>query len=199
MRKLAKIRATDQAHNLLSKQISPGDLVIDATTGNGYDTCFLAEKVGKQGTVIGFDISPVAIKQTQLLFQKLSLESTLSLHNKSHELMSQVIPNNLAGNISAVMFNLGYLPGSNKTLITTKNSTLIALDQSLSLLKLGGVITIISYPGHSGGPEENDSVLRWADQLPPQHFNSTRILPENNGGPILSVVTKRPLPSPPIK
>ena len=41
--------------------ISNGDIVIDATMGNGYDTKYLAEKVGENGFVYSFDIQEEAI------------------------------------------------------------------------------------------------------------------------------------------
>lgn len=36
------------AHQLLEKAISAGDIAIDATMGNGHDTVFLANLVGKK-------------------------------------------------------------------------------------------------------------------------------------------------------
>ena len=51
-------------HLYVKKIVQPGDVVIDATTGNGYDTCFLANLVGKNGLVFGFDIQEQAIDNT---------------------------------------------------------------------------------------------------------------------------------------
>ena len=45
--------------------INKGDKVIDATVGNGFDTCFLAEQGGKKGHVFGFDLQEQAIKNTR--------------------------------------------------------------------------------------------------------------------------------------
>ncbi|MFL6518354.1 MAG: rRNA methyltransferase, partial [Bacillus sp. (in: firmicutes)] len=39
------------AKSLLIKAVKPGDVVIDATVGNGYDSVFLAELVGESGQV----------------------------------------------------------------------------------------------------------------------------------------------------
>ena len=38
------------AQDALARHIRPGDTVVDATMGNGHDTCFLAELVGESGS-----------------------------------------------------------------------------------------------------------------------------------------------------
>ncbi|WP_346419965.1 methyltransferase domain-containing protein, partial [Listeria monocytogenes] len=48
------------AHDTLRKVVRPGDYVIDATCGNGHDTLLLAELVGINGHVLGFDIQQMA-------------------------------------------------------------------------------------------------------------------------------------------
>ena len=49
-------KVTDLNKVLLEDVISEGDIVIDATMGNGYDTKYLAEKVGESGVVYSFDV-----------------------------------------------------------------------------------------------------------------------------------------------
>ena len=44
-----------------------GDYAVDATLGNGHDTCFLAEIVGDSGKVFGFDIQKKRLKAQQLV------------------------------------------------------------------------------------------------------------------------------------
>ena len=46
--------------------IQPGDTVVDATLGNGGDTCSLASLVGENGCVIGFDIQAEAVEKTRM-------------------------------------------------------------------------------------------------------------------------------------
>ena len=89
------------------------------------------------------------------------------------------------------MFNLGYLPGSDKTVITETASTLDALNQSIELLAVGGIITIAAYPGHPGGKEEADQIDLWCQQLNPeqytvQHINSS----EKDTAPRLYLIQK---------
>ncbi|EUJ33562.1 S-adenosylmethionine (SAM)-dependent methyltransferase [Listeria floridensis FSL S10-1187] len=53
------------SHELLKKVIFPGDAVLDGTCGNGHDTLFLAELVGPNGQVFGYDIQAKAIQITE--------------------------------------------------------------------------------------------------------------------------------------
>ena len=67
------------------------------------------------------------------------------------------------------MFNLGYLPGGEKEIITRPATTLPALAQSLEILTPGGVLTVVCYRGHPGGREEYEAVLAWLESLPEEY------------------------------
>ncbi len=85
----------------------------------------------------------------------------------SHADMERHVDPDLAGRIAAVMFNLGYLPGGgDPSVITEPSSTLAALDSALGLLRKGGIITCVLYPGHPGGAEEAAAVEQYAAALP---------------------------------
>ena len=43
--------ALSYSHQLLKEVLQPGDLAVDATMGNGHDTLFLAQLVGRTGHV----------------------------------------------------------------------------------------------------------------------------------------------------
>ena len=55
------------ARSLLQTAVKEGDYAVDATLGNGHDTCFLAEIVGDSGKVFGFDIQKRQSKAQQLI------------------------------------------------------------------------------------------------------------------------------------
>jgi hypothetical protein len=61
----------------------------------------------------------------------------------------------------AVMFNLGYRPGGDRSVITRPETTIAALSSSIALVLPGGVITVVVYPGHEGGQTEADALLSW--------------------------------------
>ncbi|QDT35653.1 class I SAM-dependent methyltransferase [Stratiformator vulcanicus] len=147
------MRLTEQAHALIRPHLRPGDTVIDATVGNGYDTLFLAEGVGGDGNVYGFDIQLDALKAAGQLLEEAGYQN-VRLYQSSHSRLRSELPPDLDGRISVVMFNLGYLPGGDHGIVTTRDSTLPAISQSFQLLKPAGLLSVIAYTGHSGGREE---------------------------------------------
>ncbi len=160
---------TETVKKQLRLIIQPGDVCIDATAGNGNDTLFLAEQVGQDGHVYAFDIQESAIKNTRLLLEQNQQLKQVNLLLKSHEYLIECLPENAKAKINLIMFNLGYLPGSDKSCITRTTSTLKALEQSVQLINLnnkGGVISIMLYPNHDGGREETQAVYEWAERLP---------------------------------
>lgn len=142
---------TELAHR--ASRVKPGDVAIDATAGNGHDTLFLAERVGPAGIVYAFDIQEAALRSTAKRLAAAGMTNVRLFQNDHAHMPSWIEPQH-HGNIAAVMFNLGYLPGGDKTMITRTTSTLAAIDAGLQLLRLGGILTVLAYPGHPGGREE---------------------------------------------
>ncbi|MDQ7003026.1 MAG: class I SAM-dependent methyltransferase [Ghiorsea sp.] len=152
-------RLTDIAKDWLTECIREGNHVIDATLGNGFDTLFLAQQVGASGHVFGFDVQQQALTATQTLLQHQPCQQSFFL--SGHEAMAKHIPNALHGHIQAIMFNLGWLPNSDKNIITHADTTIAALEQSLALLSPSGRLSIMLYPGHQGGDTEAELVMTW--------------------------------------
>ncbi len=179
-------RPTEMAHRLLKERMAPGSTAVDATVGNGHDTVFLADCVGPEGQVIGMDLQESAIAKAA---ERTSGRSNIHLHHTSHENIDGVV-NEL---VSAITFNLGYLPGGEKSLITKKETTLVALEKSLKLLQPGGLITIVAYIGHEGGTEEGDAVASWASSLDQEAYSVIRYEFQNqrNSPPFLIAVERR--------
>lgn len=161
-------RATTIAHELIEATLSSGEVAIDATVGNGHDTLFLAQQVGDQGKVYGFDIQADAIASARKRLTEADLLHRVSLLHESHTEIRQhcVTP------VAVVMFNLGYLPGGDLSQITQSSSTLPALEAALEVLRQGGILTCCCYPGHSGGLEEAEAVLSWAQSLDQAQFQA---------------------------
>ncbi|MBP3965728.1 class I SAM-dependent methyltransferase [Paenibacillus lignilyticus] len=154
------------AHKLVKERVSPGDTVIDATCGNGVDTLFLAELVGPRGTVYAFDIQEEALERTRQRLNDSAAGAALHLVHASHADMVEQISADGRGKAAAAMFNLGYLPGADQSVITTPDGTLAALKAALAVLRPSGIVTVVLYPGHPGGAEEADAALQWASSLP---------------------------------
>ncbi len=148
------------AHLRLAAHLQQGDLALDATAGNGHDTLFLARQVGPTGRVFAFDLQPAALERTRRRLQEQSLLDRVILHQAGHERMKELLPEAAHGRLSGVMFNLGYLPGGDKRLVTLPATTLSALAQAISLLRPGGMLSVLAYRGHPGGEEEAAAVAR---------------------------------------
>ena len=73
------------SHQLLRECVQPGDIVVDATMGNGHDTLFLAELVGEKGQVHAFDIQQQALEQTTKRLNEANLTSRVACHLVGHE------------------------------------------------------------------------------------------------------------------
>ena len=119
------------AQLMLKDRLRAGDVVVDATMGNGHDTLFLTQCVAPGGRVFAFDVQETALIETR----KRVPEDMTTLIHAGHETMRTHVPQELHGQISAVMFNLGYLPGTDKALITRTETTMIAVSEALELLR----------------------------------------------------------------
>jgi len=182
------------AQQLVKERVQTGDQTIDATIGNGNDTLCLAELVGPRGLVYGFDVQKTAIENTRERFAKASrVIDHVRLILDSHANMATYIPEDKHGQIAAIMFNLGYLPGADESVITHTNSTLVALDAALALLRPRGIITVVLYPGHDGGDAEASAVQQWAESLPPELYQVLmyRFANKHERAPYLLAIEKR--------
>lgn len=138
--------------------VRAGDLVVDATVGNGFDTEFLARLVGRSGRVVGFDIQHEAIEATRRRLVSRGLADRVDLLLRGHEMLAVDGVVEGVGNIRCAMFNLGYLPRGDKSVVTQPDTTTRAISGSCARLVRGGVVTVVVYPGHAGGRDEADAV-----------------------------------------
>lgn len=144
-------RPTEIAHLILRGHLREGDHAVDATAGNGHDTLFLAQCVGPTGHVHAIDIQPDAITQARKRIAQADLTNRVSWHIADHQHIADLLP---AEQFAAVLFNLGYLPGGDHHKTTNRSSTLPALQAAATLLRPGGLLSVLCYPGHPEGAEE---------------------------------------------
>ncbi|SHM91157.1 class I SAM-dependent methyltransferase [Gracilibacillus kekensis] len=149
------------SHQLLKDIIQNGDVVIDATCGNGNDTTFLSRLVGKTGKVYAFDIQKQAIEKTQVLLEKSNIENVELIHD-GHEKVPHYLQDQ---KVAGAIFNLGYLPHGDPSIITVPETTIHAISSMLALLKKRGRIVIVIYHGHTGGTTEKNEVLTYCARL----------------------------------
>lgn len=189
---MTRISLTETAQQIIGRSLESGQVAVDATTGNGHDTLFLARTVGAHGRVFGFDIQEQALSMTQQRLEDNHASACVTLFQVSHIEMVNKIPNYYHSHIQAIMFNLGYLPGGDKSVITRAESTLTALAQACQLLATGGAMTILAYPGHAGGESESFGVHQWLSRLDSINY-ACSVFPsiEKKGVPRLYHLLKR--------
>ncbi|MEQ9409148.1 MAG: FAD-dependent oxidoreductase [Fuerstiella sp.] len=179
---------TQLAQDFVAETLRPGDIAVDATVGNGFDTCFLAGIVGASGIVHGFDVQAAAIQATRKRLESAGL-TNIRLWQQSHEQLGSVVDR---GHVAAVMFNLGYLPRGDHTIITTAESSITAIEAAVDILKDGGILTVLCYRGHDGGAQEYEAVRRLMTEYAERN-DLTRIdsQPAKQTSPVLFVLRKQ--------
>ncbi|CEJ73991.1 rRNA methylase [[Clostridium] sordellii] len=182
-------KVTDLNKVLLEDVIELGDIVIDATMGNGYDTKYLAEKVGENGLVYSFDVQEEAIKSTRKKLEKSQLIDRVKLILDGHENMDSYITEG----VSCVLFNLGYLPRAKHQIITKPDTTIKAIEKSLEVLKPHGLVSIAIYTGHEGGMDEFNAVFEYVKNLDQTKFNvlNCNFVNQINNPPRLVLIEKK--------
>ncbi|MDB6132442.1 MAG: putative rRNA methylase [Verrucomicrobiales bacterium] len=187
------LSAVDFCHLLLSAHLKPGDWALDATAGNGHDTLFLTRLTGPQGHVFAFDLQPQAVAATRTLLENHGIPSACQeVLTACHSRISQYLPPDSEGRFAAIIFNLGYLPGGDKTVITQPETTHAAAVSALPLLRSGGLLLMVLYPGHPGGAAEASRMETFAAGLPARDYHVSTFKTLNSGAsaPFVLVIRK---------
>ncbi|PFN96431.1 16S rRNA (cytosine(1402)-N(4))-methyltransferase [Bacillus sp. AFS076308] len=181
------------AKSLLKKAVKPGDIVVDATLGNGHDTLFLAELVGELGKVYGFDVQQEAINATKKRLTEHHLTDRVSIFHAGHEQVFVKIPVEEHGKITGAIFNLGYLPGGDKNIVTHSETTISAIEQLLEIMAPEGIIVLVIYHGHEQGAVERDDLLHYCQKLDQKtaHVLQYQYINQQNNPPFIIAIEKR--------
>ena len=153
------------AKNYWKNHLEKNSIIIDATLGNGFDTLFLANL---DLLIFGYDIQKKAIENAQeRLKSNLSKDQlkNIFLINKSHEDFSDI-----KNEVDLIIYNLGYLPTSDKSITTMTKTTLISIQAALNKLSSKGAISITCYPGHLEGEKEETAILEFLKTLNREKF-----------------------------
>ncbi len=165
-----------------------GDVAVDFTMGNGHDTAFLAKTVGESGHVYAFDVQQQALDCTKDLLAREHCPENYTLVLDSHHKVKEYVKEP----IRAGMFNLGYLPGSDKSVTTMRVTTMPAIEAAIDLLDHGGVLTVAVYPGHAEGDAEGKMLDDYFATLDRKKICCTQIRILNSPtSPFFTVVEKK--------
>lgn len=182
---LKAFRMTEIAKNYAKTWVKPGDVVLDATFGNGRDTRLLADLVGKEGRVYAFDVQEDAIKNGREVFRG---QSQVALIHDCHSNLNAHIQESL----DFAMFNLGFLPGGAKECTTMAETTRNAVLAALKRLKVEGAMTLCVYPGHEEGKKESLLLGQFFTQYPPSDLFVLKSSMVNDGSsPYCLLVMKK--------
>jgi hypothetical protein len=149
--------------------LEPGDIAIDATCGNGHDTLYLATL--PLSSLFALDIQEDAIKNARALLKTHLMREAIDkvlffrVSHRNFEILPLPAPPRL------IVYNLGYLPGGDKTITTETGSTLESVSSALSILAKNGAISITCYPGHNEGKKEEEALLTFAQSLPASQWD----------------------------
>ena len=176
------------AAELIEGALCPGARAVDATMGNGHDTLWLCRLVGENGRVYAFDVQREAVARTRALLEGEGVLERATLFCRGHQDMAEYVPEP----VDAVVFNLGWLPGAAHGVTTRVETTLLAVDAALGLLREEGLVTICVYPGHEEGAKELAALDEWARSLDPVRYDAmTRRYMNQPGDPPVLIAVKR--------
>ena len=183
---VSQVRLTRVAAEWVSAALPEGGFAVDATVGNGYDTLFLADRVGKGGRVLGFDVQKMALNNASELIRFAGNLDRIRLILGCHSGLSQV----LIGypRVDAAMFNLGYLPRGDHRIVTRPSTTIPAIAAVIERLSPKGRVSILAYRGHPEGPEEYEAVRGFLEQSPALEVRELAGNTENETGPRLFLI-----------
>jgi predicted methyltransferase len=159
----------DLAHQYWNNFLKKGDIVIDATCGNGHDTLKLSQLVLSDnvsfGKVYAFDIQLEAIQLTQkylsLHLSEEKYQRVIFEHRCHGTFPTAILPESVA----LIVYNLGYLPGGDKSYTTQYETTQRSIKQAQQLLRPGGALSITCYPGHAEGAKEEEAIRAYTSTL----------------------------------
>ena len=157
--------------SFILRHLKEGGTAVDFTMGNGHDTAFLSKTVGCSGHVYAFDIQKQAVDSTAAHLHKVGCPENYTLILDSHHSAGKYVDRS----INAGMFNLGWLPGGDKSVTTLRETTLPAIKTAISLLAPDSVLTVAVYPGHAEGDAEGKMIADYLSELPRWKVCATQI------------------------
>ena len=148
-----------------------GDIAVDFTMGNGHDTEFLSKTVGESGHVYAFDIQASAVESTRKNLEAAGCPQNYTLINASHHRVKEFVDRPF----KAGMFNLGWLPGGDKSITTMRETTMPAIAAAIDLMDRDAVLNVAVYPGHEEGDAEGKMICDYLATLSRHKVCATRI------------------------
>ena len=151
----------DLHKHFILTHLKAGDIAVDYTMGNGHDTEFLSKVVGENGHVYAFDIQQSAVDSTAKNLKAAGCPENYTLICDSHH----NVKNYVNQKVKAGMFNLGWLPGGDKSITTMRETTMPAIEAAIELMDRDAILNIAVYPGHPEGDAEGKMIEEYLSGL----------------------------------
>ncbi len=151
--------------------LKQGDVAVDFTMGNGHDTEFLSFTVGETGKVYAFDIQEGALISTKKHLEEVGAPQNYTLIHDSHH----NVKNYVKEPFKAGMFNLGWLPGGDKSITTLRETTLPAISAAIDLMDRDAILNVAVYPGHEEGDAEGKMICEYLASISRYKICATKV------------------------
>ncbi len=156
---------------LILPHIKPGGAAVDFTMGNGHDTLWLSRAMGADSRVYAFDVQQAALDNTGKLLKTENAPENYKLILDSHHNVKKYVREP----ICVGLFNLGWLPGSDRSVTTMRDTTLMAVKSAIELMDDDAGILIAVYPGHEEGRLEGEELELFLGTLSNKQFCVTKM------------------------
>lgn len=168
-------------HNIIKNFINEKKVAIDGTLGNGFDTDFLADNFE---IVYAFDIQKIACDK----YKKNQKKNVVVINDSHHKFLEYINEE-----VDCIIYNLGFLPGGDKTITTCHKFSIDSIMIGIDILKSGGLMLITSYRGHEEGMSEYECIQELLSTLPKNKYAIMKheIINRSNKSPVLFVVEKK--------
>ena len=152
------ITPTALAHQIWAHALRPNvDTAIDATCGNGNDSVAIASMLFNEN-----DDDPFTITEPQLICIDIQEEACETTRSRLSEMLhADTMTCNVnvlcmshsplprprdESSVGLVCYNLGYLPQSERTVLTQMESTISSIADAALMIRVGGIISVTTYP-----------------------------------------------------
>lgn len=144
-------------------------ILVDMTCGNGHDSLRVLQNAPNYKKLYLYDVQMKAIENTKSLLDSYAYKNCIYL-NKSHDDLSDIHED-----IDFAIYNLGYLPGADKKLVTNSKCTIKSIELLLKKLSFGAIVVITTYPGHEEGNVEDIKIYDFLNSLDQKFFNVIKL------------------------
>lgn len=174
------LRVTSFVHQFIKNTFTKPSTILDLTLGNGNDAYFCLQKGHR---VIGFDVQSLAIERSEV---KCHAYPNHVFHQLDHALLDTVIYEHLDG----VLMNNGYLPNGDEHITTSLSSSLLALEQSIALMRPLAYMIVTLYRKQVGGLTESEGIEAYLRQNKKLRFDQSYTYTNDDLAPLVLIFQK---------